>query len=470
MAQINGFIPYGSDDSSVIFRRNLRARPTNAGSAAGDVGTCTATDEGTGATYDPVKGLICTTNNDIILSAINGSSASMDTIRSGGQIYFEVETALLACDSATSEYSSGGVTRGNERVFALMANPGPNGYYETGFQVTSGKLISATTGYGTNLVLGTSSWSDAIGAGEFVPVVIANTGKDYTVYVNDVFFRTLSRLNTVPLGFDKIYLSRYPVAAPAQWLVSGHIRNLQISDRPLTFAGDRNLRTVTSFGDSYANATGTYISPFFNLEKALNMRSRLNAKGWDYGSYTNSPYGGRRVIGTDGTWNKTDAAGSYLAPNCATMLAARPSTVIFQAGANDLTQTGSMSQMDFEASVKGFVEQCFGLNGNAATDVLRVVLCTTPWAPQYPDAAQAELRKPDVTKIRNAIFSIPIWFDSTYPALAGRVSVADVFSAFGGFNADPTYYAITDLLHPGPKGHYVMGSAWGNALLNLVST
>ena len=463
-----GLLPYGSTNASVIFRRNLLARPTAAGTVTGDVGTCTVVDEGSGASYDPVAGLYNIGTNAVILSAINGSSTAMAALAAGGQIRFEVPTAWIACTNAISQGSSGGNVHGNERAVSFLGNPLPNPFYSHDFYSSNLNQLGQSSGYGTNWATFTNYFSDAIGQGTYTAIVLAITGNKVQTYANGVLASTLTKLNTILLPFDSIVLGRY--SGLGQNLNVGRIRNLQISNKPATFSVPRNLSSVAVFGDSYADATNIYQAGSYNLEKPMTMRSILNASGWDWGSYSNPAFGGRRVIGTDGTWRTADSAATYLAPNCVTMLASRPSVVIFQAGANDLTQTDSMSQANFTTSLRGFVEQCFGLNGNVATDTRKIILCTTPWAPAFPDAAQAVLRKPDITKIFNAINSIPAWFNTTYPSRAGDVSVCDSFSAYGGFSPVPTYFDSGDLLHPSPSGRYIMGTAWGRSMINLVST
>ena len=463
-----GLLPYGSTDSSVIFRRNLLARPTAAGTVAGDVGTCTVVDEGSGASYDPVAGLYNIGTNAVILSAINGSSAAMAALAGGGQIRFEVPTAWMACSNAISQGSSGGNVHGGEYAICLRGNPYINPNYSHTFASASSNATEALAGYGTNVTSSGAFFSDAIGQSGYTPIVMALRGNKVETYANGVLLNTLTKPNTILLPFDSIVLGRY--AGGGGNLNVGRIRNLQISNKPVTFSVPRNLSSVAVFGDSYANATNIYQAASYNLEKTMTMRSVLNAVGWDWGAYNSYDYGGRRVIGSDGTWRTADSAATYLAPNCATMLAARPSVVIFQAGANDLSQADSMSQANFTTSLRGFVEQCFGLNGNAATDTRKIILCTTPWAPASPDAAQAVLRKPDITKIFSAAMSIPAWFNTTYPSRAGDVSVCDSFTAFGGFNPVSPYWDSGDLIHPSPRGRYIMGTAWGNAALLLVNT
>ena len=464
-----GLLPYGSTNSSVIFRRNLLARPTTAGTITGDVGTCTVTDEGSGASYDPVAGLYNIGTNDVILSAINGSSTTMATLAAGGQIYFEVPTAWIACTNAISQGSSGGNVHVGEYAICFQGNPLIDPNYAHTFSSTSVNKPGQASGYGTSTAFFDNFFSDAIGQGVYSSVVLAIRGNKVATYINGVLLNTLTKLNTILLPFDSIVLSRYPSAGTLNMNV-GRIRNLQVSNQSATFSVPRNLSSVAVFGDSYADAINIYQTASYNLEKTMTMRSILNASGWDWEGYNNYSYGGRKVIGSDGTWRTADSAATYLAPNCTTMLASRPSLVIFQAGANDLTQTDSMSQANFTTSLRGFVEQCFGLNGNVVRDTRKIILCTTPWAPQFPDVAQAALRKPDITKIFGAVTGIPAWFNTTYPSRAGDVSVCDSLAAFGGFNGPNTYFDSGDLIHPSPKGRYIMGTAWGRSLMSIVST
>ena len=392
----------------------------------------------------------------------------MAALSGGGQVSFEIETSLIACSNAISQNSSGGITHGAQRLLVLLNNPyvDPNGVQE----VTNGanNSLGGVSGYGSAIASYTNSFSDAIDAGQFTTMTLNYIGNKRYDYVNGVLFGVMTKLNTVLLPFDEFLLSRYPNGT--QNLNAGHIRNLQVSNRPATFAISRHHAHAGVIGDSYSNSTDLIQAGSYNLGKAPSLRKVLNASGWDVGKWTaTGAFGGRKVIGTNGTWNTGDAAASYLAPNMASVLANRMSTLIFQAGANDLTESISMSQSAFQTSIQGFIEQSFGLNGNAATDTKKIILCTTPWAPEYPTVAQALLRQPDITKIRNALFAIPAWMTATYPSRARDVSICDVFTSMGGFQSDPTYWTVGDLLHPGPRGEFTMGTAWGRSLLNFVN-
>lgn len=463
-----GLLPYGSANASVIFRRNLLARPTAAGTVAGDVGTCSVVDEGSGASYDPVAGLYNVGTNAVIISAIGGSSTAMAALAAGGQIRFEVPTSWLACSNAISEGSSGGSTHGGERAVAFLGNPLVNPNYAVDFYAGSDNRMGQASGYGASVSFFETYASDATGHGAYTSVVKNINGNNVTTYYNGVRIGITTKLNTILLPFDSFVLGRY--AGGTNNLNVGRIRNLQISNKAATFSVPRNLSNVAVFGDSYADGTNLYQATSYNMEKPIVMRSVLNAAGWDFGSYTNSSFGSRQVIGTDGTWRTADSAATHLAPNCATMLASRPSVVLLQAGTNDLTQTNSMSQANFTTSLRGFVEQCFGLNGNTARDTRKVIICTTPWPPAYPTTSGALLYRPDITKVFNAVASIPAWFNATYPTRAGDVSVCDTFAAFGGFNATQIRFASADTIHPSPIGRHIMGTAWGKSLLNIVST
>lgn len=463
-----GLLPYGISDASIIFRRNLLAVPTASGSVAGDIGTCTVANEGSGASYDPVAGLYNIGTNDILISAINGSSSAMAALAAGGQIYFEVPTSWIACTNAISEFSTGVLTHIAEYALTFLANPFLGGFHDSSTSSSANNQIVQAAGFGTNIVTSINYFSNAIGQGEYTPIIVTINGNTMITYANGVRLGVLTKQNTILLPFDQMLLGRY--SGTTGNLNVGRIRNLQISNKTATFSTPRTLSRLSVFGDSYANATNIYQAGSYNLDKPMTVRKVLNARGWDWGEYSNSAFGGRRVIGSNGTWNISDSGATYLAPNCASMLANHPSTVIFQAGANDLTETDTLSQANFTTSLRGFVEQCLGLNGNANADVEKIILCTTPWPPTFPTAAQANLRKPDIIKIFNAIMSIPAWLNSTYPARAGDVSVCDVFTAYDGFNSNVNRFGSADLLHPGPIGSYVMGDAWGKSLLNFLNT
>lgn len=456
-----GLLSYGSTDPSVIFRSPLTSLASIISPDIG--GAAIITEEGTGAIFDPTKGLKPGASDSFAYSNL----VKNDLLDSAGQIYFEVETAMLACSNAISEGSSGSVPQSGQEFFlSFAADPYLNGFYSTHCNISS-KRLGMATGYGANIGVSAPNYiSDAMGKGQFTSIVIAWADGNYYLFVDEVLQGSCSRESTISSPFHSMYIGRY--TGGGSNLQTGFMRNLQIANKPPDFPVHPLLTKVQVFGDSYSNATYIYQGPQYNLGKSLVLAGELRKRSIMFGVLDDTQsYGGRKVIGSG------DPA-VYLQDNISTALANDPTVVIFQAGANDLSTTGSLSSSAFTAAMQTIIQRFFGLNGNPATTVQRMLICTTPWAPSYgssaavPDPVTAALKKPDITTIQQTQLGLVSWFNNTYPSLAGRLAVQDVFSDYGGFNPDPTLFGATDLLHPSPKGHYVMGQSWATGLLGLL--
>ena len=287
---------------------------------------------------------------------------------------------------------------------------------------------------------------------------MAWTGNTVHLFVNGLLCQTLQKANNLVLPRATLILGRYPGDNTSNPLVSGYIRNFQLSSRPLIFSVPFILSYVQPFGDSYAD-TQFFLQPTaYDMEKALVMDQQFRKLGMRMGNCVAQSFGGRKVIGSGNP-------ALYLIDNVPTALLNSPTAVIFQAGANDLTQTGTLDKTAFTNGMHAIIEKFMGVNGNPFTYTKKMVICSTPWAPQYPDAAQALLRQPDITSINTIQSGMSAWFDAAYPSKAGSVKYFDMFSHFGGFNPNPLYFGAGDLLHPGPMGRYMMGDGWFKGML-----
>lgn len=450
----NGLLDYGDDDGTVIWRSPLT---TEASISTPLIGGGTYNKVGTGQLFDSIKGYKPGSAGYYYIDNITNNAK----LQFGGQYTFEVETALLACSAASSEGSSGGVAQtASETLMGFAANPPTNSNHITNISITN-KSFSMACGYGTSTATGSTLISDVIGKSEFSIITVAWHGNTFYKFVNgELVYFVVRPVNFNP--FYSLYLGRYPLWWSAtQPLVGAYIRNLQVSTRPYSMSGHPVLARMQTFGDSYAE--GAYISqtPVWDMSKILNMEQEFFKIGIRFGSFNSQPYGGRKVIGSGN-------AALYLIDNVNTALAQLPTCVIFQAGANDLTNDGTLDKTAFSNSMKAIIERFFGVNGNAATTVQRMLICSTPWAPEYGGAAVAVLRKPDISSIQTIQAGLPAWFDATYPALAGRLGYQDTFTDMGGFNPDPRYYGLSDALHPIHKGHYVMGKSWARGVMKLM--
>jgi lysophospholipase L1-like esterase len=443
----NGLLNYGDNDGTVIWRSPLTSE---ASISTPDIGGGTYTKTGTGQTFDSVLGYKAGASGYYSISNLTDNAK----LAYCGQFCFEVETEMIACLDVNSPGSSGGRAQtANEVFLGFTANPASSSNYQLYVSINA-KSLQFALGDGSSITTVSTYISDVIGKGSHITIHIAWTCNTFYFFVNGRFINSVrTRAKNLPSPHYRLVLGSYPYSAAVP-LISGYIRNLQISSRPVAFTVPYLLSLVQAFGDSYANTVYTTQATTWDMEKSLNMEQEFRKIGMRFGGFSaTQSYSGRKVIGSG------DAA-LYLIDNVPTALAAHPTLVVFQAGANDLTTDGTLDDAAFTANMKLMIQQFFGVNGNDPTTVRGMVVCSTPWPPEYPDAAQALLRKPDITTIRDIMAALPAWFDAAYPTLAGRLAFQDTFADFGGFSPDAAQYGPSDYLHPNNKGRYVMGKSW----------
>lgn len=451
----NGLLAYGDDDplNPVVWRSPLTSE---ASISTPEIGGGTYTKVGTGQLFDPVKGLNTGSAGYYQVANITNNAK----LSYGGQISFDVETAIIAAANANSSQSSGGRAQtGAEVFFSILANPYVNPNTALYFEIGN-KILSVVVGYGSNITYGQFYISDAIGKGQFTRISIAWTANTVWIFIDGRKIGSLERAVNLPTPYYTLLLGRYPNAINSP-LYSGYIRNLQISSRPLSFDVPGVLSHGMAFGDSYADTTTVMQTPAWDMEKRIQLEGELLARGMRFGAFSVQSYGGRTVIGSGN-------AALHLKDNIVTALALKPTIVIDQSGANDLTQTGTLDVAAFTAAKKVHIEQFLGLNGNPTTTVQRIIVCSTPWAPQYSNAVTAAERKPDITSIEKIQAGLPAWFNATYPSRAGHLIYQNTFEDFGGFNPDTTLYATGDLVHPSHRGRYTMGKSWAKGVLKAL--
>lgn len=441
---------YGDDDGSIIWRSPLTSE---ASISSPLIGGGTYVKSGTGQLFDAIKGVKTGASGYYYVDNFTNNNK----LDFGGQLCFDVETAMLACSNADSEGSSGGTPQTTNESLMGFADQSL-GYNGQLYVLVGVKALSLQVGNGSVLTATSIKISDAIGKTQFTTIHVAWIGNTYRFFVNKVPVYTVTRPSNLTSPFRRLVIGMSPYAGAGQALTTAYIRNLQISTRPLALSSHPALARVQVFGDSYAEMSLSIVT---DMKKDLNLRSSLVEMGIDCGVVNPQSYGGRKVIGSGNP-------ALYLLDNVATALAQRPTCVIFQAGTNDLTQTGSLNATTFSDSMKLIIEKFFGVNGNPGTTVQRMLVCSTPWPPQYGGDVYAAERKPDIATIQIVQASLPAWFDAAYPALAGRLEYENMFDDFGGFSPNPTYYGAADLVHPSSKGHYVMGKAWGRGILKLL--
>lgn len=483
----SGFVPYGSGDSSVVFRRSFKQPPTDVPSATDDIGNCSVTINNPGvASFDPILGF---TNSAGYLLIQNPTG--YDTLGNGGQISLDIEASLIAQlnSSVTGSIGTQGAPAANESILWVGRDFAGNDFNlymsGSGGDRVCNLATNASGSFMNGVVLfddaGMWSNSPAENGSRFIRLNISWRGNAFEYYVGGVRVGSGFTTNAIyPDLLRLIYLGINP--APGIWpMVDGHVRNFQISNRSPDWITPPLLEYPTTFGDSFAaSGGGSYQnSSYWNAGKILQMDAVFRGYGYQRGNidkmttvgaggHTITNQGGTRVPATYISLKEQRLLTPAVLPNA--------TCVVMQAGANDAgffdpslpPATRNANYDLLVSSLMEHVESIFGLNGSAAGRVdyssynskcLGLVINTTP---KSINNANWDIEG----TLHAAIRSIPAWFDTTYPNLAGRVIVHDMYQVFGGENYIPALWG--DSVHPGPYGWYVMGREWGKGVVKLL--
>lgn len=447
-----GLLAYGDNDpiNPVVWRSSMRSQ---AAISTPEIGGGTFSIAGATNVFDANIGY-----NGGGLGSITISNVLNNTkLNGGGQLTFTLEQAMISCLPATCEGSTGGRAQTLAESFVGFVSSAASGGNHQISCYVSAKLLAAFVGDGiTSFTLGGYS-ADVAGKTDKLKVTLAWSANYFSLFYNGKHNSSGKRVNNLLNPYNTLVFGGYPFAPTANPLTTGFISDVQVSAKPLLLSTPYMLGNFVLFGDSYMDT-----SPIVDIGKTYAMEGVLNEMGLKPIFSPTQTFPGRRVIGSGNPL-------SFLKDNVATALTFGGSTTIFQAGANDLTFDGTLNVAAFTASMRDMIAQFFGQSGYPATKTRYMVVCTTPWAPEHPTAAQAEGRKADILSIQSIMLALPAWFDATYPSLAGRLVCADVFKYYGGFNVPKSYYGVTDKLHPSPEGGWYMGKCWAeDGILKLL--
>ena len=523
---------YNPADPQCVFARTLLQAPTTA-PAALEVGTANAITVNNGI-YDANLGV---TFNGTAGQALGIDLSTIAALQSATayMVYFEVERGLIAALPSSSGLSSTADYAGGIPLTASVAEllalwPSAEGAGSSGMTLrgnltyTSGTGAKSLSWYNQGASINGFIVNDISrpDGDTHVPVVIAVDGTQYQIYIDGqtwiVNAATIQSGQQGPLK-TLVFGRGWSVDSNPSYQ-DGHIRNVMvIAGRSPFYGKSYGAQSLTPasvfsntlpFGDSYAvpqsQAPGV---TFANLATGLALPGYLRKYGYgtpnlndQNNTLTNSTvnstiaFTGRRLIGwatakgvtpTGGTTGApgapvnaasmdttafpTGSGQTYLWDQLPTFLTNSPTCVIMQSGTND--QGPNCRAADYARWLKYYLEYFFGLNGNSATSVQAVAIATTPLPPLLQDGTTGYRRKACIEEF-NGIQAAVQWFRQTYPALANYVTIADVFTAFGGANPYQEYFGklaggggVAD--HPGVAGKYVQGQVWAQALLNLQS-
>lgn len=170
------------------------------------------------------------------------------------------------------------------------------------------------------------------------------------------------------------------------------------------------------------------------------IRSNLAASGVLVEAILEAQQGGATIINTGGNQLQT------LMPD---VIAWHASRIVIEGGSNDLSPV-----TDFVAFQNDYLSKIESL---ILTNGVQYVVCDT-----IPRPSNGTLNA-NCTTMNNLISSFPALWNSLHPGYAGRVKVADVFTALGGFAA-PAIYFVADGIHLSYEGSQIAFQTIATAL------
>lgn len=159
--------------------------------------------------------------------------------------------------------------------------------------------------------------------------------------------------------------------------------------------------------------------------------------------------------GNSGATINDDSADPVIV-NIPTILAMNPEYVLYRVGTNDVQLNADISS-NIDPDIKGHMTTIL----NTAS-VKTCVVGTAPTV-KYGVGLDDPQRVKNVADVNDIINALPAWWDANNPSKAGRLVVADVFTAFGGESADASLFNGADI-HPSAKGQALMGRTYADQL------
>jgi len=457
-----GWLPFGSDDDSVLFQADCKS----AASITGNTGTIASVGTGT-QTFDSELGMNVGSNGGYSILQMTGY-ASLDY---SGQISVEVQKEWVCFNDATNG-SSGDVLAA--QGYVLSATPGTGGAQDFLHKTTGGAIGTFMFGGAAN-----KKWQrGSVDTGTTVNCTVHSAGKGDFIRINvgwwgnmhvlaiDGYIVSAGLLNrgTIANAFNRWYIGS-DRGATAGMVNGRYIRNLQISNRAPMFAVHPDLSSLMLFGDSFVNTTDvtvvdytTITTPWRESTGVYCIQRELESRGLFPGNMWSLNCGGHTI---NDSANSAAAAGG-LEDYRATALAKNPQYVFLRGGTND----ANVDNLDanFDTDLKDHVSTILAQSG-----VKGIVVGTVPAI--YNDTT----KDANIRTVNAYINALPSWWDENNPSDTGRVAVADVFTAFGGFDyadlPEDVYYgqvASSSDIHPAAYGYKLMAKAYVDALMTML--
>lgn len=471
-----GWLPYGSNDDSVVLRL-----PLTEDFVAADANCSFITYAGTGvddggvglgrATFDSERGMLAYNPTGTLSYRLVGLTRRAE-LDAGGQVSFQVPRDWLS----SNESDSTGWSNSGSTETAIGPAQGGN---EPLFSRSSVRLSGSLGGgfYNINRWSGATSQTQrihSVGKDEYVTINVGwgsgIIGGHVILAVDGLPCMRSNRNNgSYANKWNRLWLGSMDGAGFMGSVYGGlaYLRNLQISSRAPIFPVHPTLGKCVMFGDSLVQDMATN-APNMDNNPAFAIIRPLAKKGLLPGEFVTQTHGGHQVAQTGSMELYGELPG---------LLSENPTTVFLRAGSNDTDSDSETSA--FDADFKDMIEVILGLNSNPETSVQKLIIGTVPSRratlvnPTY-DAGADPAR---VAAVNGDINAIPAWIEATHPSRHGDVAIADCYTRMGAETPGQAVFLgqLGDGLdypgdiHPGPGGNFLAGLAYADALLRVLS-
>jgi lysophospholipase L1-like esterase len=466
--QLTGWLPYGSDDPSVVFAHPL-TREIVAADIAGKWTTLSKVGSGNTPTHHATLGMLAVDSGGVDAGyRFQTAATQVSDLDFGGQISYEVQRAY-ACMNDADNGTVGYIPATDQTVLSARTTGGAN-LSAMGRKRTDGRFSVLLS----SLFSHAFEFKDFILGGALNTCRIHSDGKDEFVLVNIGWWGGMNggqfvmAVNGMPVGgntqgftaastgrFGDFYIGSY-IQNAGTFANGGYIRNLQIAKRPPVFPTHPQLRSVATLSDSLINP---FSIDTFRGDNCLHysLLREIYKGGVRQGTINISQNSGYTIT-TIATQLETKAQ---------TIIDFNPDTVIIMGGTNDAgIDTSAYVGSTFTSEYRDLLEQLFFGVAKTTRTTISQIFCCTP-LPRL-DAATNSALSGNALDVRTRIAALPAWWDATWGASYGngRVKVIDIFQSFGSSHGIMADLAISpDGLHPtNYRGGRLFGEALGRGL------
>lgn len=462
-----GWLPYGSDDASVLFFHPLTSVPNNT------TIPCTTLDTvGTGTIgVDATLGSLFNAKS----YRIQGLTRANDLFY-GGQISFEVQRDWISTydASGTASGSTGTFTNQTQTAISISTTtnhlcrfPQRAGSDATGVVFLAfGAAVTQKNPY-TGATNG-AACVNSNGKSDFVRVNIgwagSPSGGRYYLAIDDFLVSQFDVAVTGVSGLGALWYLGSDRGSASTFVAAHYIRNLQVSSRPPMFAVHPLLRKLAFWGDSKIkdiNPAHFSGNPYYDAATGLACARYLSAKGIFCGDI---------VAQSNGGYTVGDFGGSQLQTVRPNLTAINPTIVCMSAGTNDVDADWTTISAQFETDLKDHISTIMAVSSVQAMIIGNVPTLFYSTGTTYLANTQAA----------NSIYAgIENWWDTTgaaaagVPTKVGMVKVVDTYGYLGGETPPPKTFigqltGLNNDLHYASYGHYLQGKQFGEAILSLL--